>query len=73
MRGAFDVRRTLWKRVFASAPEAMPKRVALVDDVTTTGATVRAASETLRAAGVEEVHVWVAAKTVTVRDGGHAT
>ena len=61
VRGAFDVRRTLRRRVFAT--EAMPKRVALVDDVTTTGATVRAASETLRAAGVEEVHVWVAAKT----------
>ena len=66
VRGAFDVRRSRRKRVFASVAEAMPKRVALVDDVTTTGATVRAASEALRGAGVEEVHVWVAAKTVTV-------
>ena len=63
VRGAFDVRRTLRDRVFARTAEAMPKRIALVDDVTTTGATVRAASETLRAAGVDEVHVWVAAKT----------
>ena len=63
VRGAFDVRRTLRHRVFAA--EAIPKRVALVDDVTTTGATVRAASETLRAAGVEEIHVWVAAKTTS--------
>ena len=69
VRGAFDVRRTLRERVFAMPAEAMPKRVALVDDVTTTGATVRTASETLRATGVEEVHVWVAAKTPTVRDG----
>ena len=66
VRGAFDVRHSLRKRIFARTAEAMPKRIALVDDVTTTGATVRAASETLRRAGVEEVHVWVAAKTVTV-------
>ena len=72
VRGAFDVRGTLRERVFATTPEPMPKRVALVDDVTTTGATVRAASETLRAAGVEEVHVWVAARTGTVRDGRYA-
>ncbi len=39
------------------------RRVALVDDVTTTGATVRAATEALLAAGVGEVHIWVAAKT----------
>ena len=69
VRGAFDVRPTLRERVFAMPAEAMPNRVALVDDVTTTGATVRAASETLRAAGVEEVHVWVAAKTPTMRGG----
>ena len=72
VRGAFDVRRTPRERVFAMPAEAMPNRVALVDDVTTTGATVRAASETLRAAGVEEVHVWVAAKTGPVRDGRYA-
>lgn len=72
VRGAFDVRRTLRERIVANTPAALPTRVALVDDVTTTGATVRAASETLRAAGVEEIHVWVAAKTPTARDGRHA-
>ena len=71
VRGAFDVRPPFRERVFARTAEAMPKRIALVDDVTTTGATVRAASETLRAAGVEEVHVWVAAKTVGPGDGRH--
>ena len=45
----------------------LPPRVALVDDVTTTGATVRAATDALRAAGAEQVHVWVAAKTPTSR------
>ncbi|MCE2461310.1 MAG: ComF family protein [Pseudomonadales bacterium] len=65
--GAFDVRRTLAQRVFASTTGAMPRRVALVDDVTTTGATVRAATQALRDAQVAEVHVWVVAKTSTAR------
>lgn len=52
MRGAFAVRRPL-----------AACRVALLDDVATTGATARAASEALLAAGAEEVHLWVAAKT----------
>ena len=52
VRGAFAVRGALPGR-----------RLAVVDDVATTGATVRAAAEALLAAGTEEVHVWVAAKT----------
>ena len=56
VRGAFVTPRPLAVR-----------RVALVDDVTTTGATVRAATVALRQGGAEEVHVWVAAKTPTDR------
>lgn len=52
LRGAFAVRRPL-----------PSKRLALLDDVATTGATARAATEALLAAGAEEVHVWVVAKT----------
>lgn len=52
LRGAFTVRRPL-----------PSKRLALLDDVATTGATARAATEALLAAGAEEVHVWVVAKT----------
>ena len=53
VRGAFAVKRPIPFR-----------RVALIDDVTTTGATARAASEALLGAGIAEVHVWVAAKTL---------
>ena len=56
LRGAFAVRRPLPVR-----------RLALIDDVATTGATVRAATQALLKAGAEEVHVWVAAKTPTER------
>ena len=41
----------------------LPARVALVDDVITTGATARAASATLKGAGVEWVEVWAVART----------
>lgn len=40
-----------------------PPRVAIVDDVMTTGTTLRALARTLLAAGADEVHVWVAART----------
>jgi ComF family protein len=40
------------------------QRVLLVDDVTTTGATLRAASQALRAGGVSEVHGFVLAARV---------
>jgi len=39
------------------------RRVALVDDVFTTGATAREAAATLRAAGAAAVDVWVVART----------
>ena len=38
-------------------------RIALVDDVLTTGATAHAATRTLRAAGARDVQVWVVART----------
>jgi ComF family protein len=42
------------------------RRVLLIDDVRTTGATLRAASEALRAGGVSEVHTFVLAARVLV-------
>jgi ComF family protein len=52
---------------FAVAPEARlalaGRRVALVDDVMTTGSTLAEAAATLRRAGVAEVQAWVLART----------
>ncbi len=58
LRGAFFVSpaRAAWVR---------GARIALVDDVLTTGATARAAAQALRAAGAREVELWVAARTVS--------
>ncbi|MDE3067073.1 MAG: ComF family protein [Verrucomicrobiota bacterium] len=53
MRGAFAVRRGVRLR---------GRRVVLVDDVLTTGATTSACARVLRAAGAEEVCVWTVAR-----------
>ncbi|MBS8240643.1 ComF family protein [Marinobacter lipolyticus] len=43
--------------------QELPPRVAIVDDVVTTGATVRTLAEALQAAGVEDIQVWALART----------
>ncbi len=50
--------------VFAVRHSArLPQRVAIVDDVMTTGATANELAQVLKRAGVQEVTVWVAART----------
>jgi ComF family protein len=39
------------------------KSIALLDDVMTTGATLRELSKTLHQAGISEIHLWVLART----------
>jgi len=55
------------KGVFQLRKDKVPQRVAIVDDVITTGATVRTLAQALRAAGVEEVQVWALARTAKHR------
>jgi predicted amidophosphoribosyltransferase len=49
---------------FAAGPGVHGLRIALVDDVMTTGATLRAATLALRDAGAVDVAVWVVARTL---------
>lgn len=51
LRGVFEV------------TSAAPNRVAIVDDVVTTGATVRVLASVLREAGAREIQVWALART----------
>ncbi len=51
LRGVFEV------------TSVVPERVAIVDDVVTTGATVRVLASVLREAGAREIQVWALART----------
>lgn len=55
-------RRNLKKAFVALDPASLPRHIALVDDVMTTGATLHAAAKTLRKAGVARVDAWVCAR-----------
>lgn len=56
-----DARRRNLKGAFVALPD-LPSHVALLDDVMTTGATLRAAAIALRRAGVNRVDAWVCAR-----------
>ena len=55
-------RRRNLRGAFAPVTTDLPAHVALVDDVMTTGTTVRECARTLRRAGVQRVDVWVIAR-----------
>ena len=57
VRGAFSLRRR-------TARGPLPRHVALVDDVLTTGVTLSECCRTLRRAGARELSVWVAARAL---------
>lgn len=57
-------RRTNLRGAFrASCPHGAPSRVAVVDDVCTTGSTLRAVAQALEAAGILHVEAWCACLT----------
>jgi ComF family protein len=49
---------------FVASPSLAGKRIAIVDDVLTTGATLAAASRAARRAGADVVAAWVVARTL---------
>ncbi len=53
------------------AHKVQGQRVALVDDVMTTGASIHEAARALLAAGADEVHAWVLARTPEGRSDSH--
>lgn len=55
---------------FRCRAEVPGRHVAIVDDVMTTGATVREAARTLRAGGAASVAAWVVARTPAPADAG---
>ena len=56
-------RRRNLRGAFVAAPRVRGLRLALVDDVVTTGATAEALAQTCRRAGVARVEVWALART----------
>ena len=55
-------RRKNVKGAFQLSMKAVPKTVAIVDDIVTTGETARELARTLKAAGVDEVGLWTIAR-----------
>jgi ComF family protein len=55
-------RRRNVRGAFALGTDTLPPRIALIDDVMTTGATLNEAAKTLKRAGVAWVEVWVLAR-----------
>jgi ComF family protein len=60
-------RRKNLRRAFAVTAVTMPKHVAVLDDVITTGSTAIEVARTLKAAGVEQIEVWGLARASGAR------
>lgn len=59
------------RRAFAASPRVRGQSVAIVDDVVTSTATVRALSTTLAETGADRIQVWCLARTTLEKDWLH--
>ena len=50
------------RNAFAVSDQSIPERVAIVDDVVTTGSTANEIARTLMRAGVKKIEVWAIAR-----------
>lgn len=69
---AYDQRRRNVRDAFACHGKIIGKRVALIDDVMTTGTSLAELASTLKQAGAREVEAWVVARTLPPADTVHA-
>lgn len=63
-----DARRRNLRGAFACTGEMRGLRIAIVDDVMTTGASLDELAKTLRQAGAASVEAWVVARTLSAHD-----
>jgi ComF family protein len=68
---AADRARNLAQAFSVDRRRAMPARIALLDDVLTTGSTADAAARALKAAGCRHVQLWVCARALRHGPAGH--
>ena len=61
-------RRQNVKQSFTLTTADWPERLAIVDDVMTTGATADELAATLKTAGVRHIEIWVLARTLPIQD-----
>ena len=66
-----EARRGNLSGVFTASPVVAGRRVAIVDDVMTTGSTAEALASTLLSAGAHDVQVLAVARSTLLQDGQH--
>ncbi len=67
---AYDQRRRNVRGAFVCEGDVSGKRIALIDDVMTTGTSLDESAKTLKKAGAGEVEIWVVARTLMPGDQG---